>query len=146
MMSLIVPSQYALGKPNRRPVANSFAQILRGRKNPKNKRYRGPVWKGVGQHEGMIEHPGRKFGQLPGVWISDLTERRKVVVLCDTPCQSKFYYKRAQYYRDERYGSCATGTCDGCRKYTTRGRLYFPEERLTEPSGMSRPGQCWSPA
>ena len=95
---------------------------------------------------GLVEHPGRKSGQLAGTWVSDLAERRKAIVLCETPCQSRFYYKRAQYYKDERYGSRATARCDGCREYTTRGRLYLPEERLTEPSGMSRPGQCWSPA
>jgi hypothetical protein len=144
--SLIVPSQYARGKPNRRPVVNEYARVVRGRKDPRNTRYRGPVWKGAGKNGGMLEHPGRKYGQVPGSWIDDLTQLRKVIILCDTPCQSKFYYKRAQYYRDERYGSRATATCDGCRKHTTRGRLYLPEERLTDPSGMSRPGQCWSPA
>ena len=145
MTSIIVPSRYAEGKPNRRPV-NVFSKILRGRRDPFNKRYRGPVWKGVAQDALIGEHPGRRYGQLPGAWISDLVERRKAIVLCETPCQSKFYYKRAAYYKDERYGSCVTGTCDGCREYTTRGRLYLPEERLVDFSGKARPGQCWSPA
>jgi hypothetical protein len=144
--SLIVPERFAAGKPNQQRVPNPYAVAVRSRVDRFNKRWRGNVWKGVGPNEGMTEHPGRKYGQVPGAWVSDLVALRKAIVLCDTPCQSKFFYRRAHYYKDEVYGSRATATCDGCREYTTRGRLYLPEERLVDSSGKARPGQCWSPA
>lgn len=142
MASLIVPRGYAEGKPNRRPVANPFAGMLRSRKSHKQNRYVGPVWKGVGPQPD--EHPGRKYGNTVSSWMSDLTELRKAIVLGDC-CQSKFYYQRAHYHRDERWSGRVTGKCDGCRQYVTSGRLYLPEELLINSDGSSSPGQCWAP-
>lgn len=138
---LIVPERFGKGKKNVR--RENFGRMP----NPLQswKKYRQRIWKNYEPNLMMPEHPGRKNGQLAGTWISDLVARRKVIVLCDTPCQSRFYYKRANYYRDARYGSRSIGTCDGCREWTTRGQLYLPEERLIEPSGRVMPGQVWSP-
>lgn len=146
MTSLIVPRGLGTGKPGRRDVENPFARIVRGRARPNQQRYRGPVWRGVGPDAaGLVEAPGRKVGRTAGGYIDDLCQLRKSIVLCDV-CQSRFYYRRAHYYRDERYGACVLSNCDGCREYTARGRLYLPEERLVDASGMARPGQVWRPA
>lgn len=143
---LIVPRGYANGKPGRRaegnPFRNPFAQILRRRKSPAQRRYVGPVWKGVGPQPD--EHPGRAYGQVVGAWISDLVELRKVIVLCDG-CAFRFYYKRAKFYKDALFGPRAIATCDGCRTYTVRGQIFMPEERLIESSGEILSGQCWAP-
>ena len=133
---LIVPERFGTGKPNPRRTPNPFARFARNSRQ---------VWKGYAPNRVLPEHPGRKAGQLAGTWVSDLAERRKAIVLCDTPCQSKFYYKRAGYYRDGRYGARAVATCDGCKQFTTRGQLYLPEERLVDSSGRIGPGQVWSP-
>lgn len=141
---LIVPSQYAEGKQGvrqeRNPFSNVFARIVRSRQNANQKRYVGPVWRGVGPQ--ADEHPGRPYGNTVSSWIDDLCQLRKVVLLCDG-CQSRFDYKRAHYFRDERWSGRVTATCDGCREYTTRGRMYLPEERILSSTGVGEPGQCW---
>ncbi len=131
--SLIVPSRYAVGKPGRRKISNPFASM---------RRHATRVWKDEGKRP-LNVHPGRKYGATVGGWISDLTELRKAIVLC-WRCQSKFYYKRAKYYRDEVF-PYATGTCDGCRQIAVQGKLYIPEERLSDPGSLVKPGQCWTP-
>jgi hypothetical protein len=119
--------------------------MIRRRISAAHQRYRGPVWKGVAEHAGGLpEAPGRKVGATPGGYIDDFVSLRKSIVLCDA-CQPKFYYRRAKYYKDEVHGSRVLSSCDGCRDYTQRGRLYMPEERLTDSSGVAQPGQCWSP-
>lgn len=145
MASLIVPSHYARNKPNRRAVTNVFARIVHNRKSGQ-RRYRGPVWKGVAPNAGgMTEHPGRPMGRPVGTWVDDLVQLRKTLVFCEL-CQHRFSERNASYYKDTRYGNCVHSKCDGCKEHTARGRLYLPEERLVEFSGMSKPGQVWHPA
>lgn len=146
MASLIVPERFARDKPGRRKVPNLFATMLKRRKSPAHKRYYGKVWNRRGEqlaYDPIAQHPGRKYGNTVSSWISDLVELRKCIVLC-WRCKPKFYYKRAKYYRDEVF-PYASGNCDGCRKTVVQGQLYLPEENLTDPGGMQRPGQCWTP-
>ncbi len=149
--TLFLPRQYATGRttvpkppaPKSRPskpfwgpetyVGQLIDNVRRGRK--------ASPWKGAGPDP--IAHPGRGYGEPVGVWIDGLVARRKVIVLCDG-CMSKFYYKRVHYYRDERFRNTCTAECDGCRDYTSRGRIFMPEERLIEKPG-GEPGQCWIP-
>ncbi len=143
--TLLLLKKDAEGRERAKPTGNVWANMVRRRKSITHKRYRGPAWKGVGPNAGgLVEHPGRKHGEVVGSWIDGLTARRKVIVLC-SGCMSKFHYKRVQYHKDERFGQTATGTCDGCRDYTTKGRVFLPEESLVQASGHALPGQCWIP-
>ena len=146
MPSLIVPQGYGKGKPNRRLLpTNPFAAIVRSRQNASKKRYVGKVWKGVGQNAGGLgEAPGRKVGKVAGAHIEDMVELRKSIVLC-THCTHKFYYRRAKYYKDGRFGPKVLDRCDGCRSYNGDGQLFLPEERLVDFSGIAKPGQVWRP-
>lgn len=141
---LIVPSRFAKGKPNRRKVrfVNPFAEIVKRRKSIQSKRYYGKVWKDTG-YQPIPEAPGREMGKPHGTYISDMVELRKTILLC-WRCKPKFFYKRALYYKDEVFPH-ASGRCDACDRYDNRGQLYLPEEALSDPGGMLRPGQCWTP-
>jgi hypothetical protein len=142
---LIVPSRLAEGKPNRQKVANPFrnpfAEMLR-RRRPHQKKYYGKVWKSNGQSP-IPMAPGRKAGKPHGVFIDEMVTLRKVILLC-WRCQPRFFYKRANYYKDAVF-SHTTGKCDACKEFEPRAQAYYPEERLAEPGGMLRPGQVLTP-
>lgn len=129
------------GVPESQVPTNPFVRMLR-RRRPHQKSYRGRVWKYDGS-EPIPQAPGRRMGKPHGTYIDDLVELRKVIVLC-WRCQPRFYYKRGDYYKDELY-THVVGDCDACKTFDPRAQIYIPEERLCEPGGKLRPGQCWTP-
>ncbi len=140
---LIVPTRFAEGKPGRRRINNPFARMLKVRKSPSQRRYYGKVWKYPRGETPLRMAPGRKMGKPHGVHIADMVELRKVILLC-WRCQPRFFYKKANYYKDLVFVH-TTGKCDACKEFDPRAQAYYPEERLAEPSGMLRPGQVLTP-
>ena len=73
-----------------------------------------------------LEHPGRRTDgtQTAAAWLSDLTDLRKMVLLC-TYCRPKFNPRRARYRRfyapdftGKTDGFVHNGQCDGCKQQT----------------------------
>ena len=138
---LIVPSRFAQGRPGRRRVENPFARFVRARKTPGSK-VRGRPFRYRGENP-IPQDLGRPVGRPVGVWMDDLCQLRKSIVLC-LSCQSGFAFRSWNYYRDEVFGR-VVGRCDACRDESHHAKLYIPEERLTDPGGRIRSGQCWAP-
>lgn len=101
-------------------------------------------WRNDAGSRQPLEHPGRKVGHPEGSYVSDLAERKKAIILC-WRCQPRFDYKRAHYYKDERF-PYVVGRCDGCREFMNhQAKLYIHESFLGEPGGRTKSGQCWTP-
>jgi len=93
----------------------------------------------------LVEAPGKKQGQPVGTWIGNLSDLRKVILLCP-PCSNGFNYKRNRYYPDMRWPQRVQGKCDGrCQGFTAMGTAFYPEESLADSGGRLRPGQCLTP-
>ncbi len=141
-VQIIVPDHLAKGRSVVGRFRNPFAQMIKRRRSPAQKRYYGKVWKYRGEQP-LREAFGRPVGKPHGTFISDMVEMRKVILLC-WRCQPRFYYKRANYYKDMVFQH-TTGKCDACKRFEPRGQAFYPEERLAEPGGILRPGQVLTP-
>lgn len=88
-----------------------------------------------------LEHPGRRTDgtQSAASWLSDLTDLRKAITLCQAYCAPKFNPRRHGYRRfyspditGKTDGYTHNGTCDGCKQNTALlpggGRTFIPEE------------------
>lgn len=75
-----------------------------------------------------VESRGRPVGAVEGRWVTDLTEIKQLVTLCDT-CDPKFSPSAAKYgYSVKREWMAAwggvTAQCDGCREFGFRRKPY----------------------
>jgi hypothetical protein len=66
---------------------------------------------------------GRRPGRLPGGHVGDCEDLLKAIILCEDGCVKKFNAKRAEYVV-KRNLPVVRGRCDGCSRFTSRGRLF----------------------
>jgi hypothetical protein len=95
-----------------------------------------------------FEHPGRRTDprrgyQSPAGWLGDLSDARKVIILCSF-CRTKFNPKRNKYRKlyvpdssGKTDGYTANGKCDACKGQTANiggGTIFISEETWEQVS------------
>lgn len=94
------------------------------------------VWS-IGEELAQFEDKGKQYGRVNGGYIAgDLSELRKVILLCPM-CKHGFDWKKHNYYNVYHYDRIhAVGKCDVCRSRSNRLSIYLHETHV---------GESWTP-